>query len=208
MRTPLSVIRNGIFFLERTLSTAGEETRELLAEMDRAISSSNQIITEMLDFVREHSPANAEFPIDEAIARALREVPLPGSIQLQCAANGEPPITVKGNQDQITRILTNLLQNAVHAMPESGELAVSTSRQEDGKVCVLVRDTGHGIPPENLDKVFDPLFSTKTKGMGLGLTVARRYAGLNGGQLLVESEVGVGTSFRLALSAASPSEES
>lgn len=159
----------------------------------------------MLDFVREPSPVGAEFPIAEAIAQALGGVRLPGSIQLRCEAGGEPPIIVQGNQDQITRILTNLIQNAVQAMPAGGELEVNASRPEEGRVCVTVRDTGSGIPQENLDKIFEPLFSTKTRGMGLGLTIAQRYAGLNGGQLFVESKAGSGTSFRLMLTAASSS---
>ena len=74
-------------------------------------------------------------------------------------------------------------------------------RQEDGKVAIFVRDSGCGIPEENLDKIFEPLFSTKTKGIGLGLAIARRYARLNGGDLSVESEVGHGTTFRLTLRA-------
>jgi signal transduction histidine kinase len=89
-------------------------------------------------------------------------------------------------------------------MPQGGELEIVVSTASPGgQVCVEVRDTGCGILPENLEKIFLPLFSTKTKGIGLGLAISRRYAELNGGHLAVESTVGTGTSFRLTLNRAS-----
>lgn len=200
-RSPLTVTRNGLYFLEEVLPATDVTLREVLDEMWRAVRSCDQIISEMLDYVREPESTAGEFPIGEAISSALRQLTVPNGIDLHPIVGGE--LEVSANQDQVTRILVNLIQNAVHAMPGEGQLALSATRQGDGKVCVEVRDTGCGIAPEDQEKIFEPLFSTKVRGIGLGLAIAKRYASLNGGQLNVESEVGRGTTFRFPLNAGS-----
>ena len=200
MRTPLGVIRTNVFFLEKCYPTGDQAVREVLAEMERAIASSDHIIAEMLDFVREPAPKDSVFAVNDAISCALSLVSIPETIVLRApSSDGAAEIQVEANQDQVTRILVNLIQNAVQAMPDGGELEIATHPQERGNICVAVRDTGFGISPENLGKIFEPLFSTKTVGIGLGLAIAKRYAELNGGELSVESVPGRGTTFRLRL---------
>jgi signal transduction histidine kinase len=103
------------------------------------------------------------------------------------------------------------MQNAVQAMGREGELQIRVERRAGGAgpgtVWISVRDTGCGIPVENLARIFDPLFTTKTRGIGLGLAISMRYAEMNQGSILVESEVGVGTTFRLKLQGAVSEEE-
>tara|TARA_R110002096_G_scaffold42144_35_gene113872 strand:- start:3698 stop:6031 length:2334 start_codon:yes stop_codon:yes gene_type:complete len=202
LRTPLTVLRNAVYYLEKTAAPGDPIMREVLDEMQRAIGSSDHIIGEMLDFVREPACEVSLFPIGETIDRALDLVPVPESIRLE-GPEGEGEAEVHGNPEQITRILTNLIQNAVQAMPDGGALEICVSRESE-KVSVEVRDTGGGIPEENLEKVFDPLFTTKTKGIGLGLAVSRRYAELNQGGLSVQSTPGTGATFRLVLNSNSP----
>lgn len=198
LRSPLTIIRNGLFFLEHS-DLAGAAIQEVLAEMKRAVTSSDHIVAEMLDYVREPVRHASIFPIGRAITEAMHSLPLPAAVRLLGLVGDD--IEVNASRDQITRILLNLLQNAVQAMPHGGELEVRAERGEDGQVCILVRDTGCGIPEENMEKVFEPLFSTKVKGIGLGLAIAQRYAELNSGRLAVESEPGRGTTFRLFLEA-------
>lgn len=203
IRTPLSIIQNNLRFLVLTLPSSDPELRDVLAEMVRAVGNSDHIITEMLDYVREPVGSNSAFPIRKVVSDALHRVPLPQTVQFRGPDGSASAIEVRGNQDQITRLLINLFQNAIQAMPQGGTLEMNARREEGGKVRLSVLDTGCGIPEENLKRVFEPLFSTKIKGIGLGLAIAQRYAQLNGGSLSVESKVGQGTTFWLILNAAS-----
>lgn len=199
VRSPLCVIQNSVFFLEQSIPPDSGQMHEVLGEMKRAVANSNHIITEMLDYVREPSSLHSACSIGEGVSRALQLVALPGTIQLQNLTSEATGFEVQANLDRLTRILANLIQNAADAMPQGGQVAIHASRKGDDKVCVEVRDTGCGIPPENLAKVFDPLFSTRIRAVGLGLAIAQRYAKADGGSLSVESEVGRGTTFRLTL---------
>lgn len=205
IRSPLTVIQNNIYFLEQRFPPESQEVCESLAEVRRAIGNSNHIITEMLDYVREPPAKEAAFDVNEAISDALHFVPLPEEIRLRTAGRGSARRRmVRANRDQVTRILVNLIQNAVQAMPHGGELEFCTESEEPSRTCVAVRDTGCGIPAENLGKIFEPLFSTRTTGIGLGLAIAKRYAELNRGSLSVESQPGCGAKFRLTLESAHP----
>jgi signal transduction histidine kinase len=129
----------------------------------------------------------------------MKSIHIPSGVSFSGMSKETAEINVQANLDQVTRTLINLVQNAIQAMPNGGDLGISACRQDDGRVCIRVSDTGCGIPEEHLQKIFEPLFSTKTTGIGLGLPIARRYAVLNGGELLVESGLRRGASFRLLL---------
>jgi signal transduction histidine kinase len=197
LRTPLGILRNSVYYLEHVLSMEDQTMREVLGEMQRAIGSSDHIIGEMLDYVREPSRERTSFAVGDAIKRALHAVPFPAGVNLQ-GPSGERSARVLASQDQVTRILVNLLQNSIQALSHSGSIEIIVCRA-DNEVWIDVGDTGCGIPPENLERIFDPLFTTKTRGIGLGLAISRRYARLQGGALTVKSTPGEGTIFRLAL---------
>ena len=98
----------------------------------------------------------------------------------------------------IERVFVNLLLNAVQAMPNGGELTVKSERQ--GKnVLIHFQDTGVGILKENLPRLFDPLFTTKAKGQGLGLAVCKRLVDAHEGSISVESTIGKGSTFTVKL---------
>ena len=198
LRNPLSVIRNSFYFMEHTSPPDDQATRQAMEESRRAITSCDHIISEMLDYVREPSRESSVFPVSAPIEQALRVVPPGGSIKIVRKGLGEMG-KVRANEGQISRILTNLVLNAVQAMPEGGDLAVEVTSEDSQQVCVEIRDTGAGISKENLARIFDPLFTTKATGIGLGLAVCKRYAQLNQGELSVASEPGKGASFRLSL---------
>ena len=100
--------------------------------------------------------------------------------------------------DQIRVILNNLVSNAVQAMPEGGVLTVRTRPLPEG-LEVTVEDAGSGIGPDHLERIFEPLFTTKSKGIGLGLSLAKRLAEANGGSIRVESALGQGSRFTVEL---------
>jgi signal transduction histidine kinase len=99
---------------------------------------------------------------------------------------------------QIEQVLANLVSNACQAMPQGGRLTLS-ARAEEGWVQLSVADTGCGIPPENLEKIFEPLFTTRARGIGLGLAVSRNLVEVNGGSIQVESTEGQGSTLTVTL---------
>jgi signal transduction histidine kinase len=101
---------------------------------------------------------------------------------------------------QMVQVLGNLTVNACQAMPTGGKLTITAYRQEQ-MVAIAVKDNGVGIPPENMSKLFEPLFTTKLKGIGLGLAVSQKLAEANGGRIEVESEPGQGSTFSVYLPA-------
>jgi two-component system NtrC family sensor kinase len=105
-----------------------------------------------------------------------------------------------GVPGELEQVFLNLVLNAVEAMPEGGTLRVSTALDDDKRLKVEVTDTGHGIPPEHLDRIFEPFFSTKgEKGTGLGLSVSHGVIERHGGEIAVHSEMGKGTTFTVWL---------
>ena len=104
--------------------------------------------------------------------------------------------SVSIDPDIMHRVLDNLVKNAVEAMPDGGKLSI-TAEEANGEVVIRVGDTGMGIPEESKKHIFSPLYTTKTGGMGLGLTYCRRAVEAMGGSIDFKSEVGVGTTFKL-----------
>ena len=107
-----------------------------------------------------------------------------------------PEIEMDG--DQMRQVMVNIITNAVQAMPEGGKMTV-TARQKDGFIGVAIADTGVGIPEEAIGKVFDPLYTMKAKGIGLGLAVCRSIVERHEGHIGVKSIVGKGTTFTIKL---------
>jgi signal transduction histidine kinase len=118
---------------------------------------------------------------------------------IHASVNVEQGLTIKTDSDYLRRILTNLLINAVQAMPNEGSLIVQVERGKYGVVVFEVEDTGVGIPEDVKGKLFTPLFTTKSKGQGLGLAVVKRLVEGLKGSIRVESEEGNGTKFIIEL---------
>jgi signal transduction histidine kinase len=122
-------------------------------------------------------------------------------------AVGPPAASAVANIDRtlFARALTNVIENALHAMPGGGHLTVSTqvapTQDHSEEIVVAVSDTGVGMDEEALRKIFEPYFSTKATGTGLGLTIAKRNVELNGGTIRVQSVRGVGTTVTLSVPA-------
>jgi two-component system sensor histidine kinase AtoS len=97
----------------------------------------------------------------------------------------------------LARALTNIIENALHAMPGDGTLTITGTLRADNRVELTIRDTGVGMDAAALERIFEPYFSTRASGTGLGLTIAKRNVELNGGTVTVESEKGIGTAVRI-----------
>lgn len=197
IRNPLGVIRNSAYFLKMSAKQLDEDMRGCIEDIEREVDTANRIISELLDFTRDPEAQTEEFPLNDALTTALRSARVPSGVQ-QVIDEIPADLHVRADRGQIERVLTNLIRNAWQAMKDDAELKISYELSGD-VVRVFIADNGVGISRQDLDKIFEPLFTTKAKGIGLGLAVSRRYAERNGGSLTVESEEGVGTTFCLAV---------
>jgi len=200
LRNPLGVISNAVYFLRLVQPDANEKVKEYLGIIDTETHSAEKIITDLLDFARIKSADRKSAFVSELVYQTLKRYPVSPPVEavLELPPNLPP---VFADPQQIVQVLDNLVVNACQAMPEGGRLTFS-ARPEGQMVAISIMDTGVGIPTENLKKLFEPLFTTKTKGIGLGLPVSRKLVEANGGRIEVQSEPGKGSTFTVYLQVA------
>lgn len=205
IRNPLGVIRNSVYYLKMISDQLDEDGQECISEIDREVTTANRIVSELLDFTRD-TPSQAErVSLQRVIADSVRASEVPDTVQLQVQSI-EPDVEIWADRIQVERVLINLIRNACQAMSGTGQLSITSTATAEF-VTIDVQDFGIGIPPEQLENVFEPLFTTKAKGIGLGLAVSRRYAQRNGGSLTFDSAVGKGTTFHFCVPLAKASDE-
>ena len=202
LRNPLGVMNNAVYFLQTVLSDADETTREYLNIITDEIARSEHIVEELLDAVRTKPPNLAAVGLTELLEQTLDKCDLPPPVALKLDIPQTLP-RLHVDAMQIQQVLRNLVSNGVEAMPDGGTLEIGAV-DNDGAVVVSVRDTGSGIAPEMMARLFQPLFTTKARGIGLGLVVVKNLTEANGGTIAVQSEVGRGTTFTVTLPASSP----
>jgi signal transduction histidine kinase len=179
------------------------DARGLAEQIAAGIADLNHLVTNLLEFTRTRDPRTE--PVD---CRALVEDALRYTVDLQATSRIElerthpaRPVVALADPDLLRSVLLNLIRNALQAMAAGGTLRVSTGAR-DGWATIAIADTGPGIPAAAREEIFRPFHTTRTKGTGLGLTVARGLVTAMGGTLALESEVGVGSTFSVTLPAA------
>ncbi len=202
LRNPLGAIKNAAFYIRRRLirtELINTEPRllEFLSLMDGEVDAANRVITDLLDFSRVAKPAVAPVQVESIFEDALKNASVPESIKVSRQIGGRLPM-VMVDAGQIRQVFINIILNAQQAMPEGGRFEISANK-EDGFLKLSFTDSGSGISPEVINKIFDPLFTTKAKGIGLGLAVCKSIMEKNGGDIRVESREGQGTTFRVYL---------
>jgi len=202
LRNPLGAIKNAVYYIRGKIANselAQREPRvaEFLDIMDDEINSSDKIISDLLNFSRVGKPAVSPTRIEAVVENAIAHISIPEGVGLTKKLGANLP-EVEIDTDQIRQVFINIINNAVQAMPEGGKLTIDTS-QRNGSIQVRIADTGFGIPEEALGKIFDPLFTMKAKGIGLGLAVCKSIIERHGGIIEVESSVGQGTTFTVKL---------
>lgn len=202
INNPLTAIVANAQILQRELppDTDIQESVELIA---RAGARAAQVVRNLLDFARRETYHLAPTDVNETLRRALALIQhelLIRSIQLNFQpAESLPPILA--SQDHLQGVWLNLLLNAIDALEhEGGKLEVSTLLSA-GMIQITITDTGKGISPERLERIFEPFYTTKApgRGTGLGLSVVHRVIKQHGGHIMVKSEMGVGTEFTIVL---------
>jgi len=202
LRNPLGAIKNAVFYVKRRVTKTdlpATEPRvvEFLNIIDEEVDAANKVITDLLGFSRVAKPTVSPVNVAGVIEDALRHTPQPENIDLvKHIDDNLPMVTV--DADQIRQVFINIILNAQQAMSEGGHLDIRT-RSKEKYVEVEFTDTGSGIPESVMNKIFDPLFTTKAKGIGLGLSVCKSILEKHGGGIRVESEAGRGTTFVISL---------
>jgi len=202
IRNPLQAIISELYLakaelLEMPESDRKNSTLDSLKNIENDIGYINKIILDLQDFTRTITIVATKIDLQAVCEDVLIKSEIPENIVAICKIErGAKTITT--DPDALKRVLGNLVSNAVQAMPEGGELTIR-GYIEANSVAVSVRDTGVGIPEEIKDKLFTPLFTTKSKGQGFGLAVVKRITEALGGTISFESEVGKGTKFIVRL---------
>jgi signal transduction histidine kinase len=198
LRNPLAVLATSVYFLTMTLGeTADPKIRKHLGIIEQELGNANEIITNLLDFSRVRQPDTVKITLADLLNNALERYDF-GSVAVE---KNIRDIEVLADPGQVRQVIMNLVTNAVQAMPEGdGRLLIETG-QSEGEAWIAIKDWGTGIEPAILEKIFQPLFTTKAKGIGLGLAVCESLIRANGGRITVQSQVGLGSTFTIHLQA-------
>lgn len=195
----MEVLRSSLLELTQGADTpASQRAKKYLDAIEGEIRRLDKVIKGFLDFASPQQSTKIQFQLNSVVQSLVdfmtNEMKLKNvSAHVELAPNLS---RILGSSDQIRQALLNLMVNALQAMPEGGRVELATFEKE-GRVCVSVKDTGSGIENRDQANIFNPYFTTKAKGSGLGLTIVRRVMKDHQGEVQVESEVGKGTKFTL-----------
>ena len=208
VNTPLAVISTYAQMLAKQIS-GDEQKSKLLEKIAKQTFRASEIVNSLLNFSRTSSTEFVDVDLNRIIRETLNLIEhqlqkVAVEVKLNLDSSLEP---VKGNAGKLQQVFLNLFLNARDAMPGGGVLAVRTGSDE-GLVRIDVADSGEGIAPENLPRIYDPFFTTKgaRKGTGLGLSVTYGIVQEHGGSIEVESQPGAGTRFHVELPLSRPSQ--
>ncbi len=203
IRNPLAGIGAAVEILAEKSS---EQDREIVGEIHRQIQRLNSTLRGLLDFSRPSEPEIVPCDIGELV-KPMIALARPDAQKAQVKIDADslvalPPICT--DPQQVQQAILNILLNGIQAMPHGGALTIHGEVIEKTlqpghprTLCLAIRDTGVGIPRENLDRIFSPFFTTKHRGTGLGLAITRSIIEKNNGHISVQSEVGRGTTITL-----------
>jgi PAS domain S-box-containing protein len=197
LRNPLTSIAGATYYLKKREATRNDEKiREMLELIENNITYSNKIISDLLDYSREIKLDLVESEPKTIMKEALSHIEIPKKIKLVDLTENTPRMKV--DLGKLTRALINIIKNAVDAMPKGGTLTIQ-SRKLNGNVLFTFSDTGVGMSKENLQALWTPLFTTKAKGMGFGLSICKRIIDAHGGSISAESVLRKGTVFKITI---------
>jgi PAS domain S-box-containing protein len=201
IRNPLQAITSSVYLAKEELKTLPESSEkedltESLETIEDQVAYINKIVSDLQDFVKPLNPKIEEVDLQKLVKDAFLSSAIPENIKvLISVADDLRQLAV--DRYFIKRVLVNLITNAIQAMPDGGTLTVKAT-QENGMARISVEDTGLGIPEENRNEIFKPLFTTKSKGQGFGLAVCKRLVEAhNDGSITFESEAGKGSKFTI-----------
>jgi len=198
LRNPLGAIKNAAYFLNMVLEDVEPEVKDCLEILEKEVNRSDRIITNILSFARPKPIVSRKTNLNDVIKEALTNVVIPDNIKLISKLEESLPI-IRADPNLLAQVFRNVILNGIQAMHDGGKLTIDSSSAEQDWVAISITDTGPGIPDDVLKKLFEPLFTTKAKGIGLGLTITKDIVERHGGSVDIQSKVGKGTTFTIKL---------
>lgn len=198
LRNPLATMRSSSEMLARLVASENEIAREMAANIREEVDRTGSLITRFLDFARPRSLQLELGDIHAMLDRAIERFQKSGATVsvFKNYSPDVPPLQFDGAM--MEQVILNLVTNAAQASPAGGVVTVKTQRADDG-VWISVIDRGSGIDPKNLESIFNPFFTTKAEGVGLGLAVVSKIVEEHGGEISVDSTLGEGSVFLVRL---------
>ncbi|MFA6318647.1 MAG: ATP-binding protein [Elusimicrobiota bacterium] len=198
IRNPLAVIQNSTYFIKTKLGAAADpKIAKHLKIIESEIRQASDIINEILDFSRTRDLQPVTMGVNNFVEELLSVYPFPAHINVvQRLDPANPNISI--DMTEMRQAVRNVIGNSIEVMPTSGSLGIRTYAQGEWAV-IEIADSGPGIPPDVLDKIFVAFYTTKARGTGLGLAVVKKVLDRHKGDVRVESALGKGTVFRLTL---------
>jgi signal transduction histidine kinase len=197
LRNPLQGISSAAHVLKEKLRSTQDETiKAMLLTIEKAVQHSDAIIRDLLEYSKEIRLEVTESDLKSLVAEALSFVTVSSKVRVLDLTVDRPRIMV--DKQKITRAFVNILQNAVEAMPEGGTLTIAAG-ESNGNAKITFSDSGAGLTEKEIERIWEPLFTTKSKGIGLGLPICRRIIEAHGGSISVKSTPGKGSTFIVSL---------
>ncbi|MCA9213058.1 MAG: PAS domain S-box protein [Planctomycetales bacterium] len=197
IRNPLNAVKTSAYYLLHAQNPPEEKVRQHLERIDRQVTLIDNVVTALSDVARLPEPKMRQINLAAMLEQILTSVEFPASVKPVYTGPADLP-RVLADEHQLPIAFRNLIRNARDAMPSGGTLEVITDVVGD-RVRVQVIDEGVGIPPGDLERILEPLYSTKARGLGLGLAITRTILSKNRAELLVESDLGQGSTFTVLL---------
>jgi len=197
LRNPLTGITGATYYLRtKEGSKLSKKGKELLRLIEQDIERSDKIINDLLEYSRELRLEPSRTDPKSFTRDALAHVKIPKNVRVVDSTKKQP--TIELDVEKMKRVFVNLIWNAIDAMPKGGTLRIASS-ESDGNLKITFRDTGAGMTGEAMKRLWTPLYTTKAKGIGLGLPIAKRLVEAHGGSIRVESRIGKGSTFTVTI---------
>lgn len=191
LRNPLGAVRNAAYYLKRKVPKEQPRWQEYLDIIDKEVNAADMIISDLLETTRAKLPILREIDLEVLLQEVLQQCTRSTNIssQIYCTPSG---LFISADRDHLRQVLMNLVTNAVQAMGLDGEIVIAAMLQ--GETCIIrVEDNGPGIDEVNQTQVFEPLFTTKSKGNGLGLWISKEIIERHGGKMSLDNNHTDGT---------------
>ncbi len=203
IKNPLTPMKLSLQYLQKSINNNSDNVKELTANVAQTlveqIDHLNHIAGEFSQFANIGNPHNEVFDMNDVIRTVTQLHSIHSRVQLHWKPLPEP-IYINADRTQINRLFTNLIQNAIQAVPEERNVEIHMEEERtDGRVLIKVKDNGNGIPEEMRSKIFTPNFTTKTSGTGLGLAMSKGIVEQAHGRIWFETRTGEGTTFFVEL---------